>query len=276
MKKENLFLTTSLLVTLAMNVSAQDSLKKNQLKEVVVSDSRSERNIDEVGRSATIITSADIKKSGANSISELLSRQEGVYLIGTGQNPGMTSSIFMRGSNSNQTSILIDGVKITDPCAINNSIDLAELSLANIDRIEILRGSHSTMYGSSAIGGVVNIITKKAAKSGLTLDVMDTHGTFGAGTLAGFDNIYVGYALKNGLYISAEGYNENTKGLNATVDTITRASVYKHDNLTDNFNKWDANAKVGFINKKFPGRILVHVYSFSKESRLLIVHQFFL
>lgn len=251
MRKENLFLTASLLISIAASVSAQDSLKNQQLKEVVISDSRSERNMDDVGRSVTIITADAIKKSGANSVAELLSQQEGIYLIGVGQNPGMTSSIFMRGANSNQTSILIDGMRITDPSAINNSMDLSELSLTTIDRIEILRGSHSTMYGSSAIGGVVNIITKKMVKPGLAFDIADTHGTFGSGTIAGYDNIYLGYALKNGIYFSAEGFNENTKGLNATLDTVTRASVYKHNDMSDGFNKWDANGKVGFINKKF-------------------------
>ena len=251
MKKENLFLTTSLVLALAINLSAQDSLKNKQLTEVVVSASRTERNIDDVGRSVTVISSDDIKKSGANSLAELLTEQEGIYVVGAGQNPGMTTSIFTRGANSNQTVILVDGVKITDPSAINNSIDLSELSLANIDRIEIIRGSHSTMYGSSAIGGVVNIITKKAKKPGLTVDVADTHGNFGKGTLEGIDNAYIGYALKNGFYISAEGLYENSKGLNATVDTITKSSTYQHPNLADNFNKWDAAAKVGYIHNKF-------------------------
>ncbi len=244
---------------LTMNVSAQDSLKtksktdsivNKQLNEVVISASRSERNVNEVGRSISIITSDDIKKSGANSIAEVLSQQEGIYMVGAGQNPGMTSSIFTRGANSNQTVIMVDGMRITDPSAINNSIDVAELALVNIDRIEIVRGSHSTMYGSSAIGGVVNIITKKVTKPGLTLDIYDTEGSFGKGTQFSNSNIYAGYALKNGIYFSAEGANEKTKGLNATVDTVTRASTYQHKDLSDGFNKWDANVKAGFINKK--------------------------
>ena len=204
MKKENLFLTTSLVLALAINLSAQDSLKNKQLAEVVVSASRTERNIDDVGRSVTVISSDDIKKSGANSLAELLTEQEGIYVVGAGQNPGMTTSIFTRGANSNQTVILVDGVKITDPSAINNSIDLSELSLANIDRIEIIRGSHSTMYGSSAIGGVVNIITKKAKKPGLTVDVADTHGNFGKGTLEGIDEL--------GMYGFFRSYYENASG----------------------------------------------------------------
>ncbi len=249
MKKTNF--SISILVMLAINVSAQDTLSKKQLNEVVITSSRSERNVDDVGRSISIITADDIKKSGANSVAELLTQQQGIYVVGAGQNPGMTSSIFTRGANSNQTAILIDGVRITDPSAINNSIDVTELSLANIDRIEILRGSHSTMYGSSAIGGVVNIITKKIAKPGLKFDFSNTVGTFGKGTSSDLDNMYLGYAFKNGLYVSGEGSFETVKGLNATVDNITRTSVYKHPVMTDGFKKADAAAKVGFINKKF-------------------------
>ncbi len=263
MKKEKIFQLTSALMFLALNLSAQDSLKNKQLNEVVVSATRSEKNINDVGRSITVVTSDDIKKSGANSIAELLSQQEGMYVVGAGQNPGMTSSIFTRGANSNQTVILIDGVRITDPSAINNSIDVAELSLANIEKIEIVRGSHSTLYGSAAIGGVVNIITKKATKPGLSLDASVTGGSFGKNTQQLAENLYVNYALKNGFYIAAEVSNANVKGQNATNDTVTVASVYKHSDKSDDFSKLDWVGKAGFQNKK------LDVYASYKQTQQL-------
>src|SRR3990172_3572537 len=113
MKKEKIYQLTCATMFLAFNVSAQDSLKSKQLNEVVVSATRSEKNSIDAGRSITVITSEDIKKSGANSIAELLTQQEGMYVVGAGQNPGMTSRIFTRGANSNQTVILIDGIRIT-------------------------------------------------------------------------------------------------------------------------------------------------------------------
>lgn len=250
MKKEKFIITSSALVFLSFGVFAQDSLKNQKLKEVVVSASRSEKSINDVGRSITVIFSDEIKKSGVNTIAELLSKQEGIYVVGAGQNSGMTSSIFMRGANSNQTVILIDGVRITDPSAINNAIDVSELSLGNISKIEIVRGSHSTLYGSSAIGGVVNIITKKAEKPGLTVDASVVGGTFGDKTLELSENVYVNYTLKNGLYVGAEVYNTNVTGLNATLDTVTDPAVYKHSNMQDNFDKLDWVAKVGFSNTK--------------------------
>jgi vitamin B12 transporter len=261
MKKEKCLIAVSTILCLSVSVSAQDTLKKKELNEVVVSATRSEKKLNEVGRSVTIVTSDDIKKSGATSVSELLAMQEGIYVVGAGQNPGTTSSIFTRGANSNQTVILIDGVRITDPSAINNSIDVSELSLVNISKIEIVKGSHSTLYGSSAIGGVVNIITKKSEKAGLSADVSIVGGTFGAGTSEISENVYVGYALKNGLYVGAEVYNTNVKGLNTTLDTAKNPNVYKHSDMGDDFDKLDWVAKAGFKNAKFD------VYASYKQTR---------
>lgn len=74
----------------------------------------------------------------------------------------------MRGANSNHTVIMVDGMRLSDPSSVDNALDLGELSLTNIERIEIVRGAHSTLYGSSAIGGAVNIITKKNDRLGFT------------------------------------------------------------------------------------------------------------
>lgn len=263
MKKEKIYQLTFATMFLAFNVSAQDSLKSKQLNEVVVSATRSEKNSIDAGRSITVITSEDIKKSGANSIAELLTQQEGMYVVGAGQNPGMTSSIFTRGANSNQTVILIDGIRITDPSAINNSIDVAELSIANIDKIEIVRGSHSILYGSSAIGGVVNIITKKSSKPGISVDAAISTGKFGEKTSLFTENFYLNYEFKNGFYAGVEVLNQNVKGMDATVDTITSPLTYQHNNRNDGFDKLDGVGKIGFKNKKWD------VYASYKQTKQL-------
>ncbi|MCE3278567.1 MAG: btuB 2 [Bacteroidetes bacterium] len=260
MKKEKCFIAVSTFLCLSMSVSAQDSLKKKELKEVVITATRSEQDPNDVGRSISVITSEEIKRSGATSVAELLTVQEGMYAVGAGQNPGLTSSIFTRGANSNQTVILIDGVRITDPSAINNAIDVSELSLANISKIEIVRGSHSTLYGSAAIGGVINIITKKSEKAGLSADVSILGGTFGNNTSEISENVYLNYALKNGLYVSAELYNTNVQGMNATEDTVKSTTAYKHSDMSDDFDKLDWLVKAGFNNKK------IDVYASFKQT----------
>ena len=114
-----------------------DTTKSMELKQVTVTATRSEKNPMEVGRSVTVISNEQIKTSGANTVAELLSQQEGIFSVGTGQNPGQLQNIFMRGANSNQTLIMVDGVRMTDPSGTDNAIELSELSLANIERVEI-------------------------------------------------------------------------------------------------------------------------------------------
>jgi outer membrane cobalamin receptor len=124
------------------------------LREVVVSASRTEQPLIEIPRSVTVIGEAVIKNSVYQSLGDLLNAQAGLYVVGANQTPGMNQNVFMRGSNSNQVAVLIDGVRITDPSSPNAAIDLSEISLANVERIEVIRGSHGTMFGGGAIGGV--------------------------------------------------------------------------------------------------------------------------
>jgi len=232
-----------------------DTTKVQPIKEVVISTSRSELDPDKVGRSITIISSEQIKNSGANSLAEVLSQQEGIYIVGTGQTPGQLQNLFMRGANSNQTAIMIDGIRMTDPSSADNAIDFSEISLSNIDRIEIVRGSQSTLYGSSAIGGVINIITKKGMTPGIHADADIRGGTFGPKTSLLSENLFLNYTHKSGFYANAEVYNNKTNGLDATVDTITNqtkvfgATQYAHQNRSSNdFTKTDVMAKLGYRN----------------------------
>jgi vitamin B12 transporter len=229
-----------------------DTTRSVELKTVTISGTRSEQNPMNVGRSITVISNEQIKNSGANTVAEILSQQEGIYIVGTGQNPGALQSIFTRGANNNQTNILIDGIKISDPSSADNSIDLSEFSLANIDRIEVVRGAHSTLYGSSAIGGVINIITKKNQTPGIHADVDLKAGTFGSGTSLLAENAGFNYTCKNGLYANAGVYHTLVKGLNATIDTALNPDDYKHTHLDkDGFGKTDAFAKLGYRNVKW-------------------------
>jgi vitamin B12 transporter len=250
MKKEQ-HITAALFAAallLASPLAAQDTLKTN-LDEVSITATRSTKPVDETGRSVTVITSEEIKRSGANTLADILSQQEGIYLVGTGQNFGNTQSIFMRGSSSNHTALLIDGVRVLDPSSVNNAPDLSELSLVDIEKIEIVRGSHSTLYGSSAIGGVVNIITKKGMKQGLNIDASATAGTFGDETSIISENVSLNYTAKYGVYVGAEVYNTSVNGLDATVDTVFTPGVFKNRDR-DDFEKIDMVGKAGYKGKK--------------------------
>lgn len=241
-------------VLLSAQLNAQentDSSKAKQLKEVVISATRSEKNLNEIGRSITVITSENIQKSGSNSVSELLNSMEGCYVVGAQQNPGSLNTAFLRGANSNHTVILIDGFRITDPSGTDRSIDLSELSTASIDKIEVVRGSHSTLYGSSAIGGVINIITKKnSGKSGFHVDASVNGGIFNENGSLHTENLFLNYTDRSGLYVNGEIFNLVSKGFNSTVDTITKPNAYKHKDTGDDFSKMDLIGKLGYRNGK--------------------------
>jgi len=237
----------SAIIVSAFPLFANAQTDSSNTQEVVISATRTEDKITDVGRSLSVIGPKELKNSLYTNVAELLSKQEGIYIVGTGQTPGNTQSIFTRGANSNHTLIMLDGIRVTDPSAVNNSIDLSELSLANVERIEIIRGSHSTIYGSSAIGGVVNIITKKNQMPGLNGTIEHKTGTFGKNTYLNQPNVFLNYSTKSGFYVNASAISLVSKGLNATVDTIKNpASYHTHD--ADNFYKSDLIGKIGFNN----------------------------
>jgi vitamin B12 transporter len=228
-----------------------DSAGARKLNEVVVSANRTEQDPDSVGRSVTVITSEQIRNSGAISLAEVLSQQEGIYVVGTGQNPGQSQNLFMRGANSNQTTFMIDGIRITDPSSTDNAIQLEEVSLANIERVEIVRGAHSTLYGSSAIGGVINIITKKNGKAGLHADAEVMGGVFGEKTSVFTENVSLNYTGKKGFYASGEVYNNKTNGLDATVDSSANKNTFRSLHRDrDGFRKTDLIGKIGYRTEK--------------------------
>ncbi|HET6527299.1 MAG TPA: TonB-dependent receptor [Balneolaceae bacterium] len=222
-----------------------DTSKVYKLGEVIISASKYEQSPRSVGRNVTVITSEEIRQSIYTSVADLLADQQSIHLIGNGQTPGSLQQGFIRGSNSNHAVVMIDGIRISDPSTVNNSIDLSELSVTGIKRIEIVRGSHSTLYGSSAIGGVINIITKKRGTPGLNANLSTRHGRFGEGTYSTANSLFANYTIGNGFYANLGIYQQFTNGLDATIDTVSNPNIYNPQD-DDNFNKLDLVGKIGF------------------------------
>ena len=128
---------------------------------IVVSANRNEVPAELVGSSVTVITRKEIEARDKVAVASLLRTVPGLEVASTG-GPGATTSVFMRGANSNATLILIDGIRVNGPTG--GGFDLADLMTDNIERIEVLRGSQSALYGSEAIGGVINIFTRRGAE----------------------------------------------------------------------------------------------------------------
>lgn len=165
-----------LVVSVATSVLAQ-SLEINP---VVVSASRLEQPLSEVLSSVSVITRADIDKAQATTLAELLQGEAG-YEFGRNGGPGTTTSFFLRGEESRNLVVLIDGVKSqTDSMG---SIQTTDFPLNQIERLEILKGNASALYGNAAIGGVINIITRQSkgapkAYGSLSVGSYKTTGAF--------------------------------------------------------------------------------------------------
>jgi vitamin B12 transporter len=108
--------------------------------------------------SVTVITREQIEQSQQHLVVDVLRGQPGVEVASTGQ-PGTVTGVFLRGADSDQTLVLVDGIRVNSP--FNNQFDFSQLAVDNVERIEILRGPQSTLYGSEASGGVINIITQR-------------------------------------------------------------------------------------------------------------------
>jgi vitamin B12 transporter len=235
-----------------VGAAAQDSSRVTTLREVVISASRSEEPVNEVPRSVSVIPEGIIQASVYQSLGDLLNAQSGVYVVGANQTPGTNQNVFMRGANSNQVAVLIDGVRITDPSSPNAAVDLSEISLANVERIEVIRGSHSTMYGGAAIGGVINLITKKKTTAGFHGVAGWQGGLLGEKAWSSTENVSLDYAAKNGFYLQGTFYQQDAKGLDATEKDGTLTSFTAD---RDDFQKTDASVKAGFRNDQWGGSV---------------------
>ena len=133
------------------------------LQEVVVTATRNPTRLDRIGASVTLIDAPAIAAAQAAAVTDLLATTPGVGVTRAG-GPGKTTSLNIRGAENDQTVVLIDGVKLNDPSATGGGYNAGNLLAGDIARIEILRGAQSTLWGSQAIGGVVNIITREPAR----------------------------------------------------------------------------------------------------------------
>jgi vitamin B12 transporter len=132
------------------------------LPNMVVTATRTETPEDEVGSAITVITAKDIADKNINNVADALRTVPGLDVVRSGS-LGQQTSVFLRGANSNHTLVLVDGVEMNDPSSPTGAFDFAFLQADNIERIEVVRGAASAAFGSDAIGGVINVITKKGA-----------------------------------------------------------------------------------------------------------------
>ncbi|OOE85919.1 TonB-dependent receptor domain-containing protein [Salinivibrio sharmensis] len=178
---------------------------------VVVTASRFEQSDASVLQSATILTRQDIARLQARSLVDVLRTVPSIEIAQSGGR-GQVASIFMRGTESDHSLVLIDGVRMAS--SITGSVDFNQIPVNSIERIEIIRGARATLYGSSAIGGVINIITKsntERANVSATVGSLDHHAVSGTwSTTLGDKGHFSGIAG----YESNDGYNVHPSASN--------------------------------------------------------------
>ncbi|WP_340316628.1 TonB-dependent receptor plug domain-containing protein [Rhizorhabdus argentea] len=150
---------------------------------IVVTAARYDQKISEVGKSISVIGLPEIEQRQTLSVAELLRTLPGVTIQSNG-GAGAFTSIFIRGAQSEQTVALVDGVKINDPASPGGGFNFADLLTDNLERIEVLRGPQSVLWGSRAIGGVVNIITREPTDA-LSFRASADYGRYDHGHVSG-------------------------------------------------------------------------------------------
>ncbi|MBB3693496.1 TonB-dependent receptor domain-containing protein [Sphingomonas sp. BK580] len=147
--------------------------------DVIVTAARAATPAETVAQAVTVLDTATIERRQTVVLADLLRQTPGIAVARTGGVGGVTS-VFIRGAESDQTAALIDGVKINDPSAPGGGFNFGELLVGNIARVEVLRGASSVLWGSQAIGGVVNMITRQPTDR-LSVNARAEGGSMGTG-----------------------------------------------------------------------------------------------
>ncbi|MEP7254328.1 MAG: TonB-dependent receptor [Ferruginibacter sp.] len=211
--KKKIFIAAAVLFSSSMY--AQTDSAKN-LNEVVVTATKSPTRQSQTGKVITVISKEQIERSSGKSLSQLLNEQVGLTINGAYNTAGTNQSVYMRGASTGRTLILLDGIPVYDPSMINNEFDLNLFSLNNVERIEVCRGAQSTLYGSDAIAGVINIITiKKEVKK-----PFNAKATLSAGSYSTFKTNLQLYGKVGRLTYTTRFGNLSTKGFSSAYDSI--------------------------------------------------------
>jgi len=162
----------SVLAAAAESAGADDNTEN-----VVVTATRTAEPVEKTGESVSVITAEHLADQQIVFVGDALQETPGLVLVRNG-GLGQNATVSLRGAEAGQTLVLIDGVRINDPSTVDNEALLGDLLVNSIDRIEILRGPQSTLYGSDAIGGVINVLTRRGGDDPLTLRASAEGGSF--------------------------------------------------------------------------------------------------
>ncbi len=217
---------------------------------VIVTANKYEQKQNETGKVLTVISREQLERASARSLTEILNEQTGIVINGANNNPGTNQTVNIRGAAGANTLILIDGVPAYDPSGITSEFDLNYINVNQVERVEILKGAQSTLYGSDAVAGVINIITKKKANQPVGGYGSVAAGTYNTGNMAAGIN-----GSKSGWQYNAGYTYTHSEGFSAAYDP-TGTAGFRNKPYTGQ----GLNASVGYdAGKGFSIRAYSHV-----------------
>ena len=266
MKKQLLIVSVLACNFVITNLFSQEKKEKiESLEEVVVTATKFETNKKNIGKIVYKITQETIENSRGKSIVDLLNDVPGVEINGNFSTRGQNLGYYIRGGRNRQVAILLDGVNVNDPSSFNGDFDLRQLDINQIERIEVLKGASSTLYGTGAATGVINIILKKASKNSFSGTFNSSVGTNSSSENNRFaaDEISTNFNFNGTLgkldYLFALNGN-GSKGLSAAENSGNKEFE------EDVFSRQNMLLKLNYsVNNKFKIGILTSIDEFSTD-----------
>ena len=238
----------SLLVILAA-ISAQQSFSQTSptMSNLIVAATKTHLPKQKILIPVTILDAEDIALSGANNLSEILRFIAGIDVTSNG-GPGQIASIFMQGANSNHTLILVNGIKINDSATGTAAIQNIHPDL--IEKIEIIKAPRTSLYGSNAVGGVINIITKKQTKTGYEIGYKTgSDNTDAINLMGGFHSSEIQGGIQFHQY-KTDGFPARTESNVASGhenDSVNAFLNFDHDNWSLVTNVWQSSGTTEYL-----------------------------
>lgn len=267
----------------------QDSLRMQQLDPVVITASKYPKGENETGKVLTVIDRNDLERSGSKDLAQVLNEQVGLLVNGANSNAGKDKSVYLRGAKNEYTVIMIDGIPVTDPSGVTGgAYDVRLLPLDQVERIEILKGSQSTLYGSDAIAGVINIITRNNSVKPVEGNATVSYGTYNTwrasaavhGNLksvsyrmaySGFSTDGISEAKEVGsLTFDKDGSQQEAFQTQLNIDAVKNVSIKPFFRYSKFKGDYDAGAFTDDVVNRYEGDLintgLVAVYIYKKGS----------